>query len=95
MQRRSAVVRLSRARMAGETEEEKRPAISRRTENENGAEMCRRALEAGVSIVPGRAFSLGSGYSHYIRLSCTTAFDSRIERGVAVLGRLVDDLAGR
>lgn len=33
----------------------------------DGVEVYRRALEAGVSIVPGRAFSLGGGYNHYIR----------------------------
>jgi DNA-binding transcriptional MocR family regulator len=59
----------------------------------DGVELYRRARRAGVSIVPGRAFTPGPGFDHYIRLSCTTPFDERIERGVKILGRLVRDLA--
>ena len=60
----------------------------------DGTELYQRAAAAGVSIVPGQAFTLDSGYRNYIRLSATTPFDSRIESGVAALGRLVDGMLG-
>ncbi len=46
-----------------------------------------RALEQGISIVPGPLFSLSSKYSHHIRLSAAQ-WDNRIEQGIKTLGEL-------
>ncbi len=58
----------------------------------DGTELYRRALAAGVSIVPGAAFTLDGGYRNYIRLSATGPFDRRVERGVEILGRLIREM---
>lgn len=60
----------------------------------DGAELYRRALSAGVSIVPGSAFTLNNGYKNYIRLSATAPFDERMEKGVALLGGLIREMEG-
>ena len=58
----------------------------------DGSELYRRALAAGVSIVPGQAFTLDGGYKNYIRLSATRPFDRRIEQGVEILGGLIGEM---
>ncbi len=58
----------------------------------DGTELYRRALAGGVSIVPGPAFTLNKGYGNYIRLSATAPFDERMEKGVALLGRLIREM---
>lgn len=60
----------------------------------DGTELYRRAMNAGVSIVPGSAFVLNGGYDNYIRLSATAPFDQRMERGVALLGGLIGEMEG-
>jgi len=50
-----------------------------------------RALERGISIVPGPLFSLSGKYGNHIRLSAAR-WDERIERGVRTLGELAHEL---
>jgi DNA-binding transcriptional MocR family regulator len=50
-----------------------------------------RALEKGISIVPGPLFSLSSKYTHHIRLSAAQ-WDDRIEQGIKTLGELAHEL---
>lgn len=50
-----------------------------------------RALEKGISIVPGPLFSLSNKYSHHIRLSAAQ-WDDRIEQGIMLLGKLAHEL---
>lgn len=50
-----------------------------------------RALEKGISIVPGPLFSLSNKYVNYIRLSAAQ-WDERIELGIKVLGELAHEL---
>ena len=50
-----------------------------------------RALEQGISIVPGPLFSLSNKYGNYVRLSAAQ-WDERIEQGVATLGKLAHEL---
>ncbi len=50
-----------------------------------------RALECGISIVPGPLFSLSSKYGNHIRLSAAQ-WDERIERGIRTLGELAHEL---
>jgi len=52
-----------------------------------------RALERGISIVPGPLFSLSDKYRHHIRLSAAV-WDERIERGIRTLGELAHQLLG-
>jgi DNA-binding transcriptional MocR family regulator len=47
------------------------------------------ALQAGVSIVPGQAFSVANRYKEYIRISCTTPFDNKIDQAVKTLCRII------
>ena len=57
----------------------------------DGVRLYRRALERGVSIVPGRAFAAAEGFKNFIRISCTSPFDARMDRGLAVLGELASE----
>jgi DNA-binding transcriptional MocR family regulator len=50
-----------------------------------------RALEHGISIVPGPLFSLTLKYGNHIRLSAAS-WDERIERGIQTLGELAHEL---
>ena len=50
-----------------------------------------RALEQGISIVPGPLFSLSNKYGNHIRLSAAQ-WDERIEQGIESLGRLAHEL---
>jgi len=50
-----------------------------------------RALECGISIVPGPLFSLSKKYGNHIRLSAAQ-WDERIERGIRTLGELAHGL---
>jgi DNA-binding transcriptional MocR family regulator len=50
-----------------------------------------RALERGISIVPGPLFSLSGKYGNHIRLSAAR-WDEQIERGIRTLGELAREL---
>lgn len=50
-----------------------------------------RALECGISIVPGPLFSLSNKYGNHIRLSAAR-WDEQIERGIRTLGELAHEL---
>jgi len=50
-----------------------------------------RALERGISIVPGPLFSLSGKYRNYIRLSAAL-WTERIESGIRTLGELAQEL---
>ena len=53
-----------------------------------------RALECGISIVPGPLFSLSNKYRNHIRFSAAR-WDEQIERGIRTLGELAHDLLHR
>ena len=48
------------------------------------------AMENGISIVPGGAFSTTRRYDNYVRISCTMHFDDRIRNGIKTLGSLIE-----
>jgi DNA-binding transcriptional MocR family regulator len=48
----------------------------------------RRALEKGISIMPGEIFSLGRRHRRFIRISCGHPWLARIERGLTELARV-------
>lgn len=50
-----------------------------------------RALEKGISIVPGPLFSLSNKYGNHIRLSAAQ-WDEKIEHGIRTLGALAHEL---
>ena len=56
---------------------------------EDGADVARRALQAGVAVVPGRPFFSGAGGERNIRISYSQASEERLERGIALLGPLL------
>jgi DNA-binding transcriptional MocR family regulator len=51
------------------------------------------ARKAGISIAPGPIFSPLGDFRNYVRLSCGFPWSIKIERAIAVLGRLVSRLA--
>ncbi|MBI9083626.1 MAG: PLP-dependent aminotransferase family protein [Desulfobacterales bacterium] len=55
----------------------------------DGTRLYQEALEKGISIVPGAAFSTTDHFGHYIRLSCTSPFSEPVEAAVNTLGELV------
>jgi len=57
---------------------------------DDGVAVARRALEAGVAIVPGRPFFAGAGGESNIRISYSQASEERIEDGIARLGPLLN-----
>jgi DNA-binding transcriptional MocR family regulator len=52
-------------------------------------ELFHRARAAGISFAPGPYFSSDGGFRHFIRISCGYPWNSKIERGIHVLGQLV------
>ena len=58
----------------------------------SGFALYQRALEKGISIVPGRLFSVQNKYEHFIRLSCGGMWTPTIERAIATLGQLAQQL---
>ncbi|HEX6261671.1 MAG TPA: PLP-dependent aminotransferase family protein [Actinomycetota bacterium] len=56
---------------------------------EDGADVARRALQAGVAVVPGRPFFSGVGGERNIRISYSQASEERLEEGIALLGPIV------
>jgi DNA-binding transcriptional MocR family regulator len=52
-------------------------------------QLARRALKAGIGIMPGRVFAPGERYHNCFRLNCGFALDDRLESKVAELGTLI------
>lgn len=52
-------------------------------------ELAQRALDQGVSVAPGPLFSASGKFSNYLRLSCATIWDGRLERALVTLTRLI------
>ena len=55
----------------------------------DGTTLYHRAIEKGISIMPGEIFSLGRRHRRFIRLSCAHPWSARIERGITELARLM------
>ena len=51
--------------------------------------LARRALRKGVSIAPGTLFSASGKFGHFIRLSSARVWDSRMERALVELAKLI------
>jgi DNA-binding transcriptional MocR family regulator len=63
-------------------------------QNVDALELHARALDAGVSLVPGNVFAAGAaGYDHFIRLSYAQPWSERIQAGVETVGRIATRLA--
>jgi 2-aminoadipate transaminase len=56
---------------------------------DEGVAVARRALEAGVAVVPGPPFFADGGGERNVRISYSQASEDRIEEGIARLGPLV------
>ena len=50
-----------------------------------------RALERGITIGPGRMFSVSNRYRHFIRLNYSTPWSSEVEQAVMTVGKLAFD----
>jgi len=59
----------------------------------DGGALYRRAREARIGIAPGPLFTTTGRFKGYIRLSCGSPFDARIEGAVATLGRMATEMA--
>jgi DNA-binding transcriptional MocR family regulator len=59
----------------------------------DGTLLYQRALEHGISIMPGEIFSLGRRHRRFVRVSCAHPWSPRIERGIAELARLARSLS--
>ena len=58
----------------------------------DGTALYHRALEKGISIMPGEIFSLGRRHRRFIRVSCAHPWAPRIERGITELARLTSSM---
>ncbi len=54
----------------------------------DGTALYRRALDKGISIMPGEIFSLRGRHRGYVRIACGQPWSPRIEAGLAGLARL-------
>lgn len=52
-------------------------------------EVAQRALDQRISVAPGSLFSASGKFRNYLRLSCATVWDERLERALVMLGKLV------
>lgn len=55
-------------------------------------ELYRRALKRGISIAPGRMFTLQEQYRHCLRVSYGLPWGERVENALRTLGKLVNDM---
>jgi DNA-binding transcriptional MocR family regulator len=55
----------------------------------NSYKLCTEALKHNISIAPGRLFSAKCNYSNYLRISYGKPWDSDIEYGLMMLGKLI------
>jgi len=53
------------------------------------------ARAKGISIAPGPIFSTQDRFDHFIRLSCTAAWNDSIAKGITTLGQLAHAMAGQ
>ncbi|KUJ95884.1 MAG: hypothetical protein PWR24_1532 [Desulfonauticus sp.] len=51
-----------------------------------------KALELGISIVPGNIFSTQDRFKNFIRISCNGLWNKEVENGIARLGQLAYEL---
>ena len=58
-------------------------------DNVDGFDLARRALGQGVSIAPGTLFSASGKFKNFIRLSCARVWDTRLERALLKLAKLL------
>jgi DNA-binding transcriptional MocR family regulator len=58
-------------------------------------ELFEAALKRGVCFVPGDVFSASQRYANCLRVSCGSAWDARIEKGLETLGELARALLTR
>ena len=56
----------------------------------DGMTIYRKALEKGISILPGDVCSVSGVFRNYIRIGCGHPFTPEIEGGIRILGELVD-----
>jgi DNA-binding transcriptional MocR family regulator len=54
--------------------------------------LAKRALKAGIGIMPGRVFAPGDRYLNHFRLNCGFALNDRLESKLAELGKMVDHM---
>jgi DNA-binding transcriptional MocR family regulator len=54
----------------------------------DGTRLYHRALQAGISVVPGEVFSASGKHRGFVRVSCGTPWSPRIERALATLAQL-------
>jgi DNA-binding transcriptional MocR family regulator len=54
----------------------------------DGTKLYRRALQNGISIVPGEVFSASGKHRSFIRISCGSPWSLRIERALVTLAQL-------
>ena len=59
----------------------------------SSTELCKRALEAQIRIVPGAIFSTSSHFDGYVRISCGSPLDEARIAAVTTLGRLCSEIA--
>ena len=57
----------------------------------DGVDVARRALDAGVAVVPGPPFFAAGGGEQNIRISYSQASEALLEEGIALLGPIVAD----
>ncbi|MBI5594379.1 MAG: PLP-dependent aminotransferase family protein [Deltaproteobacteria bacterium] len=58
----------------------------------NSLEVYKRALEQTISIVPGIVCSASRDFTNFIRINCGYPVTELIRKGIATLGRIVDEL---
>ena len=58
-------------------------------------ELFEAALKKGVCFVPGDVFSTSRRYDNCLRVSCGSAWNTRIEKGLETLGELASALLAR
>jgi 2-aminoadipate transaminase len=56
----------------------------------DGVDVARRALEAGVAVVPGAPFFSDDGGERNFRISYSQASEERLEQGIALLGPILN-----
>jgi len=52
-----------------------------------------RALDAGVSLIPGHLFGPHGGYDHFIRLTCGHVWNDAVRHAVETVGRIATRMA--
>jgi DNA-binding transcriptional MocR family regulator len=61
----------------------------------DGLKVYQKALDHRIAIIPGGVCSNSGQFKNFIQVSCGTPYTTKVENGIATLGRIISKLSGK